>query len=133
MDAGEPETSETHLQNAERALAGALDQPDSRTLLGNIALIRASNAQNQGNLAETAKYAELSLQLIPEDDLYLRAQAAINFCVFAVMALTSFASGALVTTQGWAWLNVGSLVPVALTGVALAWLAWLRRQAHNPA
>lgn len=62
-----------------------------------------------------------------------RAQAAINFCVFATMALTSFASGALVTTQGWWWLNVGSLVPVALTGVALLWLAWVRRQAHNSA
>lgn len=62
-----------------------------------------------------------------------RAQAAINFCVFATMALTSFASGALVTTQGWQWLNVGSLVPVGLTGLALIWLAWVRRQAHNPA
>ncbi len=61
-----------------------------------------------------------------------RAQAAINFCVFAVMALTSFASGALVTTQGWQWLNIGSLVPVALTGLALLWLA-LRRQATPPA
>ncbi len=57
-----------------------------------------------------------------------RAQAAINFCVFAVMAVSSFASGALVTTQGWWLLNVGSLVPVALTGFALMWLA-LRRQA----
>jgi predicted MFS family arabinose efflux permease len=57
-----------------------------------------------------------------------RAQAAINFCVFAVMALTSFASGALVTTQGWNLLNLGSLVPVGLTGLALAWLALQRRQ-----
>ena len=55
-----------------------------------------------------------------------RAQASINFCVFAVMALTSFASGALVTTQGWNLLNLGSLVPVALTGLALLWLAALR-------
>jgi MFS family permease len=62
-----------------------------------------------------------------------RAQAAINFFVFATMAVTSFASGALVTTQGWQWLNVGSLVPVALTGLALAWLAWLRRQVQNAA
>jgi len=52
-----------------------------------------------------------------------RAQAAINFCVFAVMAFTSFASGALVTTQGWSLLNWGSLVPVMLTALALAWLA----------
>lgn len=51
-----------------------------------------------------------------------RAQAAINFCVFATMALTSFASGALVTTQGWFWLNVGSLVPVVLMAAALVWL-----------
>ena len=53
-----------------------------------------------------------------------RAQAAINFCVFATMAVTSFASGALVTTQGWAWLNWGSLLPVLLTGAGLAWLKW---------
>lgn len=52
-----------------------------------------------------------------------RAQAAINFCVFAVMSLSSFASGALLTTQGWHWLNIGSIVPVLLTGIALAWLA----------
>ena len=61
-----------------------------------------------------------------------RAQAAINFCVFATMALTAFASGALVTTQGWQWLNVGSLLPLALTAAALIWLAWRARQAHNP-
>ena len=60
-----------------------------------------------------------------------RAQAAINFFVFATMAVTSFASGALVTTRGWALLNLGSLVPVALTGVALVWLAWRQRSAHN--
>ncbi len=52
-----------------------------------------------------------------------RAQAAINFCVFAVMSLSSFASGALLTTQGWNWLNIGSVVPVLLTGLALVWLA----------
>ncbi len=62
-----------------------------------------------------------------------RAQAAINFCVFATMALTSFASGALVTTQGWALLNWGSLLPVALTGVALLWLAALRQRPQNAA
>jgi MFS family permease len=57
-----------------------------------------------------------------------RAQAAINFCVFATMAITSFASGALVTTRGWEWLNYGSLVPVALTAFALLWLVWLRKK-----
>ncbi|WP_418648598.1 MFS transporter [Thauera butanivorans] len=57
-----------------------------------------------------------------------KAQAAINFAVFATMALTSFASGALVTTQGWALLNLGSLVPVLLTGAALLWLGLRRRR-----
>ena len=58
-----------------------------------------------------------------------RGQAAINFCVFATMAFTSFASGALVTTQGWTWLNYGSLVPVLLTGLALSWLWWQQKKA----
>jgi MFS family permease len=58
-----------------------------------------------------------------------RAQAAINFSVFAVMAVTSFASGALVTTRGWLMLNYGSLLPVALMAAALLWLAVLRRAA----
>ncbi len=52
-----------------------------------------------------------------------RAQGALNFCMFATLALTSFASGVLVTTQGWRLLNFGSLVPLALTGLALLWLA----------
>ncbi|WP_180682263.1 MFS transporter [Tepidicella baoligensis] len=56
-----------------------------------------------------------------------KAQAAINFFVFATMALTSFASGALVTTQGWTWLNMGSLAPVGLLGLSLLWLGAKRR------
>ena len=60
-----------------------------------------------------------------------RAQAAINFCVFAVMAVTSFASGALVTTQGWLLLNLGSLIPVVITAAGLLWLARSKRHAQN--
>jgi MFS family permease len=55
-----------------------------------------------------------------------RAQALINFCMFATMAFTSFASGALVTSQGWSWLNIGSLPPVLLMGAGLLWLARLQ-------
>ena len=58
-----------------------------------------------------------------------RAQGAINFFVFATMAVTSFASGALVTTRGWDLLNYGSLLPIGLTGLALLWLALHRRRA----
>ena len=61
------------------------------------------------------------------------AQAAMDFCVFSTMTVTSFASGALITTQGWTWLNVGSLVPVTLTAFALAWLAMRRRSTQNRA
>ncbi|MGV3569410.1 MAG: MFS transporter [Ramlibacter sp.] len=52
-----------------------------------------------------------------------RAQGVLNFFVFAVMAVSSLASGVLVTTQGWTWLNLGSLLPVAVVGGALLWLA----------
>ena len=57
-----------------------------------------------------------------------RAQAGINFFVFATMAVTSFASGALVTTQGWELLNYGSLLPIGLTGLGLIWLALHQRR-----
>ncbi len=56
-----------------------------------------------------------------------KAQGALNFCVFAVLALSSLASGVLVTTQGWALLNLGSLLPLGMTGAALWWLALKRR------
>ena len=57
-----------------------------------------------------------------------KAQGALNFCVFVTLAISSFASGVLVTTQGWALLNWGSTLPVALTGLALLWLARNRQR-----
>ena len=56
-----------------------------------------------------------------------RAQAAMDTTIFTTMTITSFSSGALVTTQGWTWLNLGSIVPVLLTAIALAWYAAHRR------
>ncbi|WP_240787119.1 MFS transporter [Ramlibacter rhizophilus] len=55
-----------------------------------------------------------------------RAQGALNFFVFATLALSSLASGVLVTTQGWSLLNWGSVLPVAACAAALGWLV-LRR------
>jgi MFS family permease len=52
-----------------------------------------------------------------------KAQASINFFVFGTMAFTSFGSGALITSQGWNILNIGSLIPVIVTALALIWLA----------
>ncbi len=57
-----------------------------------------------------------------------RAQGIINFFVFATMALTSFSSGALVTTSGWDILNFSSIFPVVLMGVALIWLRHKQQQ-----
>ena len=61
-----------------------------------------------------------------------RAQGAINFFVFATMAGTSLASGALVTTSGWNWLNLASLPPLLLTGGALLWLMARQRGVPQP-
>ena len=57
-----------------------------------------------------------------------KAQAAINFFVFGTMAFSSFGSGALVTTQGWTILNLGSIFPVIITGGALIWLSTHHRK-----
>jgi MFS family permease len=57
-----------------------------------------------------------------------KAQGALNFFVLATLALSSLASGVLVTTQGWTLLNWGSLLPVGLTAAALAWLGLRRRE-----
>lgn len=57
-----------------------------------------------------------------------RAQGAINFLVFAVMAVSSFSSGALVSLrEGWSWLNLGSLAPALLMGAGVLWLALRER------
>lgn len=56
------------------------------------------------------------------------AQATMDFCVYTTMALTSFGSGALITTQGWTWLNLGTLVPVVAIVVMLCWLIIRRKR-----
>lgn len=64
-----------------------------------------------------------------------RAQAALDTTVFATMAVTSFSSGALVTSQGWTWINAGSAVPLAILATALllhARRARRDRSAHFP-
>ena len=60
-----------------------------------------------------------------------KAQATMDTVIFATMTITSFSSGALVTTQGWTWLNLGSIAPVLLIGTALVWFAAQRRTAAS--
>ena len=118
--AGEPETSERHLQNAERALAGAADKAEFKPLAGNIALARAYNAQARGQVADTVKYAELAQQLIPAEDVYLRAQAVIS------LEITHWASGELTAARRALndWMNamrqIGNDVFVIATAFAVA-------------
>ena len=59
-----------------------------------------------------------------------RAQGVMDTTVFWTMALSSFSSGALITTQGWTWLNLGSLLPIAAVMAAVLWLA-LRQRAQR--
>jgi predicted MFS family arabinose efflux permease len=51
------------------------------------------------------------------------AQGALDFCVFSTMGLSSFASGALVTSSGWAWLNALSLPFLVAVLASFVWLA----------
>jgi MFS family permease len=61
-----------------------------------------------------------------------QAQATMDFWVFATMAASSFSSGALITTQGWTLLNLGSLLPIVATGAAVVWLATKTPSAQMP-
>ncbi len=70
----------------------------------------------------------LALQTYTPDEKD-KAQGALNFLVFATLAVSSFSSGVLVTTSGWKLLNYGSVLPVTLIGAALLWLATLQRRA----
>ncbi|MCL4562070.1 MAG: LuxR C-terminal-related transcriptional regulator [Chloroflexi bacterium] len=90
-DMGEQEASELHLQDAERCLddSDVANEAQLKPLPAMIALARAYNAQVNGNLAATVKYTEQAIQLIPENDSYLRSQATIS------LEVTHWASGNL--------------------------------------
>jgi len=90
-DTGELEASELCLQDAERCLDGSdvANEAQLKPLPAMIALTRAYNAQVQGDPAATVKYAELALQLIPEDDFDRRARAT------TILEVTHWASGNL--------------------------------------
>jgi MFS family permease len=59
------------------------------------------------------------------------AQGAMDFWVYVTMAFTSLGAGALVTSRGWSWLNLGSIGLLVVLAAALWWLA--RRGAPQPA
>ncbi|MCL6548007.1 MAG: MFS transporter [Alicyclobacillus sp.] len=57
-----------------------------------------------------------------------RAQGALNFFTFAMLAATSLSSGALVTTKGWNLLNGLSAVLVGIAAASIVWLWAIRRK-----
>ena len=90
-NAGESKASELRLRDAERCLddSDVTNEAQLMPLPAMIALARAYNAQAQGNLTTAVKYAERSLELLPEDDFVLRARAIIT------LEVTHWASGNL--------------------------------------
>jgi MFS family permease len=58
-----------------------------------------------------------------------RTQGLNDFLVFATMGLSSFASGALLTTTGWETMNRAALPVLAVVAFGVLWLMWMRRQA----
>lgn len=81
MDAHEVDASESRLRDAERCLEGSsdrmviVDQDQFHSLRARIAFARAYNAQTRRDFPSAIKYAELVLELIPEENQPLRSQA----------------------------------------------------------
>ncbi|HSL46857.1 MAG TPA: LuxR C-terminal-related transcriptional regulator [Anaerolineales bacterium] len=82
MDAHEVDASESRLRDAERRLEGSSDEmvivekEQFRSLRARIAFARAYNAQTRRDIVSAIKYAELVLELIPEENQSLRSQAS---------------------------------------------------------
>jgi MFS family permease len=58
-----------------------------------------------------------------------KVQGMNDLVIFLTMATSSFSSGALVTTQGWTTLNIGSLPFLVIVSAAIVWLMFKRRSA----
>jgi MFS family permease len=62
-----------------------------------------------------------------------RTQGANDFIVFTIMLISSLASGAMVSSVGWEWMNRATLPFLAAIAASVAWLAWRRRRRPLPA
>jgi len=56
-----------------------------------------------------------------------KVQSFNDFLIFGTMALGSFASGKLMATVGWEWVNIAAFVPVLIVASLLGWLKLKRR------
>ena len=95
MDMSEVDASESRLRDAERCLEGPSDEmffvieEQFRALPARIAIARAYNAQTVHDFPAAVKYAELATKLAPQEDEFMRAQAA------AILGGTYWANGDL--------------------------------------
>ena len=58
-----------------------------------------------------------------------KAQGANDFVIFTTMGVSAFASGALLSSAGWEWMNIGAIPVLAIAAGAVAWLGSTRRRA----
>ena len=56
-----------------------------------------------------------------------KVQSFNDFLIFGTMALGSFASGKMMATVGWEWVNIAAFVPVLVVALLLVWLKFNRR------
>jgi len=56
-----------------------------------------------------------------------KAQGANEFAVFAMMTVSSLASGLIVTNAGWERVNLAALPPLGVVMAAILWLVWRGR------
>jgi MFS family permease len=57
-----------------------------------------------------------------------KVQGVNDSAIFITMIVTSLASGALFTIQGWQAMNMWAVPVLLLAGAGVLWLAWMRRQ-----
>lgn len=95
MNAHETDASESRLLDTERCLEGLseemviIEREQFRSLRARIAFARAYNAQTRRDFLSATKYAELVLELIHEEDQFLRSQAT------AILGATHLINGDL--------------------------------------
>ncbi|HMZ08633.1 MAG TPA: LuxR C-terminal-related transcriptional regulator, partial [Anaerolineales bacterium] len=95
MDISEVDASESRLRDAERCLANPADEmvvvaeDQFRSLPARIAIARTYNAQTLQDFPAAVQYAELALELAPNEDHFMRAQTT------AILGGTYWANGDL--------------------------------------
>jgi LuxR family transcriptional regulator, maltose regulon positive regulatory protein len=76
MLSNRPDAAEARLREAERCVRGTPTTDEARTILGQIAVIRAAIARSSGDLERCAAMGRKALELLPETEATARERAA---------------------------------------------------------